>query len=219
VPRSRARPALRIGERTAAGVRTSGKPRPGGVRFLPARLLRHREAMIRRAIVVSLLCLPLAVASRARAQAGSGLLTGRSVLAVKGCGRQRAAFAVAVVTDAAGTWRAQDSEGRQFAGTWTPKGARGRKLDVAFDSGSEAGFVAVVVSDVAQLCEAPGPITVTSAAKKAFTLAANRKRTRAALVLRYAVTGSVAGRSGTARYLVTAKGPWTPASASVSAAR
>jgi hypothetical protein len=154
------------------------------------------------------LCLGFA-ATPAAAQPGSGDLVGRSLLASKGCGRQRASFGLAVLVDAGGTWTAQDSEGRRFAGAWTPRGASGRRLEVSFGPEAEAAFVAVLAGDVARLCEAP--VVVESAVKKAFVLTVNRRRTRMALVLRYVLRGSAGGRSGTARYRLKAKGPWTPA--------
>jgi hypothetical protein len=167
-----------------------------------------------RAMVAGALFLTFAVVNQAGAQPGNGQLAGRSVLAVKGCGRQPASFAATVAIDADGTWSGQDSEGEHFAGTWTPKGVSGRKLEVAFDPETEAALVAALVSDIALLCDASEPITVSSVTKKVFRLTVNRKRTRAALVLRYAVKGSAGGRSGTARYRVKAKGPWTPTATS-----
>jgi hypothetical protein len=156
-------------------------------------------------------CLAIAMVAQAGAQAGDGQLVGSSVLAVKGCGRERASFTATVITEPAGAWSAQDSEGQRFTGTWVPTGVNGRKLELAFDPETEAGFIAALVSDVAALCETPDPITVSSVVKKVFKLAVNRRQTRAKLLLRYSVTGSAGGRSGTARYRVKAKGSWTPA--------
>jgi hypothetical protein len=146
-----------------------------------------QSVMIRPMTAGGALCLALALVNDAGAQPGNGQLVGRSVLAAKGCGKQRASFAATVVTDADGTWSAQDSEGQHFTGTSTPKGVSGRKLDVAFDPETEAASVAGLMSDVAELCETP------------------------------AVSGSAGGRSGTARYRVKAKGPWTPAAAPAAA--
>jgi hypothetical protein len=166
--------------------------------------------MIRLGTVGIALCLVLVV-TQAGAQSGNGQVVGHSVLAIKGCGQQRASFSAAIVTAADGTWTGQDSDGQSFTGTWTAKGPSGRKLELAFDPETEAGFVSGLVGDIVERCETPGPITVRSVAKKAFALVVNRKQTRLTLVLRYVVTGSAGGRSGTARYRVKAKGPWTPA--------
>jgi hypothetical protein len=169
--------------------------------------------MIRiRALAVSL---ALAIASPAAAQAGSGQLTGHGALAVRGCGRQRFSFTATVATAADATWNGQDSDGNRFGGTWTPKGTKGKKLDLAFDAESEGAFVATILSNITERCETPGPIVVSAVTRKIFRITLNRKGTRATLVLRYTVRGSAGGRSGTARYGLTAKGPWTAAAAAL----
>ena len=162
--------------------------------------------------LVVALCLTIVTVTGAGAQeAGSGQLAGQSILAARGCGRDRGSFSALVAIDGAGTWNAQEAEGARFTGTWTPKGRSGRRFELAFDPATEAAFVAVIVGDVPALCHVPGPVTVTSVVKRSFKLVLNRKRTRGTLILGYAIKGSAAGRSGTATYRVKAKGPWTAA--------
>ncbi len=161
------------------------------------------------------LCLVFATVTQAAADPGSAQLAGRSVLAIEGCGRDRAMFLATVDVDAGGTWSAQESEGATFSGTWTPKGRSGRKADMTFDPGTEAAFVAVLLSDIAERCELTTPISVTATRTRVFRLTVNRKRTRGTLVLGYGVKGRSGGRSGTASYQIRAKGPWTPAAGDV----
>jgi hypothetical protein len=152
--------------------------------------------------------LALAAPGSAAAETGTATIAGRSVLAVDGCGRDRAAFAVTLVTEPDGTWRAQDGDGRPFTGTWTVRSASGRKLDVAFAPATEAAFVEGLATDVAVLCKTPD-VVVRSVARKTVTLALNRRRTRATLVLRYTLRGSAGGGAGSARYRAKATGAWT----------
>jgi hypothetical protein len=158
------------------------------------------------------IALCLALLSVASADPGSGQLTGRAMLDAGGCGRDRATFAIQLVVAADGTWTALDADGTSFAGTSAPKGRSGRKHDLAFDPDTEQGFVSVLAADVAELCEVP-EVTVDTVKKKALTLTVNRKGTRAAIVLRYVLRGTAAGRRGTATYRMNAKGSWTPAAA------
>jgi hypothetical protein len=160
-------------------------------------------------------CLLFAMLSQAAADPGSAQLAGRSVLAIEGCGRDRAMFLATVDVDAGGTWSAQESEGATFSGTWTPKGRSGRKVEMAFDAGTAAGFLDVLLGDITELCDLTTPISVTSARMKICRLILNRKRTRVTLVLDYAIKGRADRRSGTASYHVRAKGAWTAAGGAV----
>jgi hypothetical protein len=140
---------------------------------------------------------------------GEGSLAGRSLLAVRGCGKERAQPTVSVVAGSDGTWIAEDGEGVVFSGTYAPAGSSGRRADFQFDAETEAGFVAGIVADVAELCEAA--VMVSTVERKSFGLRVNRRGTKARLALIYRFTGTAAGRPGTARYRLKAKGSWTPA--------
>jgi hypothetical protein len=169
-----------------------------------------------RSSIAIVLCLASALASgagdaSAQTPAGAGQLSGTSVLAVKGCGRDRDPALVLLVTlGPDGSWMAEDQEGARFGGTSAPIGSSGRKLDLSFDAETEAAFRARAAADVGELCQAPA--TVESAVKKAFTLKLNRKLTRAKLALRYVFTGTAGGIPGRATQRVSTKGPWVPAS-------
>jgi hypothetical protein len=154
--------------------------------------------------------LALATASEAAAQAvtGSGALRGSGALAVQRCGRDHLRAEAHVLVAPDGTWSATTVEGAAFSGTSIPTGTSGRKLELTFDAESEAGFLATMAQDAAELCRTS--IQVTSATKRKFILSINRRATRAKLELRYTGTGIGGGRSGWARSGLTLKGPWTP---------
>jgi hypothetical protein len=152
----------------------------------------------------------VAWAATAAAETGSAQLTGRSILAVKGCGKERASLVLRVVVNGDTTWTGEDEDGARFAGTYAVRAPSSRKLELAFDETSAAAFVTAAAEDIAVLCEAP--VTVASVERRKFILRLNRKRTKAALVLLYRLIGSAAGESGSARYRVAAKGPWTAGS-------
>jgi hypothetical protein len=151
----------------------------------------------------------------AHGEAGTGNLSGKGTIAVRGCGKQRLSIDVRVVVRDDATWEAEDAEGARFAGTYVVGTPNGRKLELTFDAPSTATFVMAASEEVAFLCEAP--VTVASVDRRKFSLRLNRKRTKAVFVLLYRLTGSAAGESGSARYRITAKGPWT--AAAITAAR
>ena len=164
---------------------------------------------IARRLTLSVLCLAFAVGSSDRAAAaatGGGQLSGRSALAVKGCGRDRASLVLTFVMGADATWTAHDQAGSQFSGAYAMRRANGRLFDLQFDAATSTGFVAIVVSDVGQLCHAAA--TLTSMEQRRFVLQLNRRRTKATLSLTYRFAGTADGRSGTARYHAKLKGPW-----------
>ena len=140
---------------------------------------------------------------------GSATLTGTLKLGVARCGTQRQELSAALVVAPDGTWTAGDAE-TSFAGTSTPVGRSGRKIRLALDEASSAALVASIEGDVATFCELSS-ITVTSSRPKALTLALNRTLTKAKLVVKYVFKGTADGRPGTARYVLTGRGPWTPA--------
>lgn len=162
-----------------------------------------------RALGVFALVLALGVSREAGAQVpGSGVLAGRLVLRVKGCGKVSGPLGVTAAAGSSGAWSALDSEGASYSGTHAPLGASGRKLDLHFGVASENSFVAELAADAAGLCGAP--VTVSSALRKKFVLQLNRAGTVAKLTLIYTFTGSAGGRQGTAKYRLRAVGPWTP---------
>ena len=63
-----------------------------------------------------------------------------------------------------------------------------------------------LTDDASVLCSAP--VTATSATRRRFTLALDRRRTRAKVTLRYYLTGTTAAGAGSASYRLIAKGPW-----------
>lgn len=150
----------------------------------------------------------LAASAVARAAGGSAALSGTSRLGVHGCGADPGSFSGTLAVNADGTWAIDTGEG-VFAGTYVAIGRTGRKLRLALDAASLAGFVASVEADVAMLCETP-PVTVTSSRAKVVSLTINRKLTMAKLVVRYLFRGNAGGRSGTATYRLVGRGAWTP---------
>jgi hypothetical protein len=146
-------------------------------------------------------------AADAQTGAQTGVLTGRSLVAAKGCGKVRESLVYAVGLAADGTWSAGNLTGT-YSGTSAPLDASGRKRELTFDADSLAAFIATVASDVTGLCGVA--VTVTSATKTAFIFKLNGKGTKAKVVLAYAFTGTAGGRSGTAKYRLKLKGPWSP---------
>lgn len=153
------------------------------------------------------IALMLAAPAMAQAASGSASLTGSSKLVTRGCGRERAAFSALLLVQDDGTWTAQGGDD-SFAGTYVAVGRTGRRLVVTLDAGSEAAFIASIAADVTILCESAA--TVTSSRPKILALILNRKLTKAKLVVKYAFTGTAAGRTGTATYRLIGRGPWTP---------
>ena len=139
---------------------------------------------------------------------GSGLLAGRLLFRVKGCGKETGPLGITAVAGANGTWTAQTSEGSSYAGTLAALGTSGRKLDLQFGAASESAFVAGLAADASSLCGAS--VAVSSSVRKKFVLQLNRAGTVAKLTLIYTFTGSAGGRQGTAKYRLKAVGPWTP---------
>jgi hypothetical protein len=143
---------------------------------------------------------------------GTGQLTGRATLGVRGCGADRQPnLSVNVAIDADGTWTAGDGDGNVFSGTWAPRGSSGRAFDLAFDAATEADLVATIVEDVGVLCDASA-VAVTAIVPKRFRLKLNRRLDRAKLALLYVIKGRANNRSGSARYRIRAAGPFVPAS-------
>jgi hypothetical protein len=161
-------------------------------------------ARVRLAAWVALVTVAVAPAI-AEAAGGTAMLAGRSALAVKGCGRDRGRFAATLALADDGTWVAA-FEGATASGTYTAVGRTGRTLELHFDAPSSANLGDTVAEDVSLLCEAPAAVTSTT--RKVFRLTINRRRTRAALVLRYRFAGTAAGVAGTATYKLTGRGPW-----------
>ena len=176
--------------------------------------MRSRLATMALGSRSTVLCLTLALGLVAARDAGadvsgSGALTARSLLRVKGCGKQAGSFGLLAVVRSDGTWDAQDTQGVGYSGTHTPLGSSGRRVDVQFDASSMSTFVGNLVTDASQLCGTT--VTVISTVRKTFSLRLNRRGTVAKLALVYLATGSAGGRQGSARFQLKAAGPWTPA--------
>jgi hypothetical protein len=161
---------------------------------------------------VTLLWLPVAVALAGTdpfASSGSGQLSGRSILKVKGCGKDRIPLVLTANLQSDGRWTAEDQQGARFSGTYAPRGSNGRTFDLQFDDATLAAFVATVASDVSELCEVEA--VVSAVTRKRFLLRLNRRRTKATLSFKYRFTGSADGRKGSASFVVTVHGPWVAA--------
>jgi hypothetical protein len=164
-----------------------------------------------RAWVLGVLALTavLVIPFEVRAQvAGGGVLAGRLLFRVKGCGKETGPLVITAAAGGNGTWTAVTSEGSSYAGTLTSLGTSGRKLDLQFGGASESAFIGGLAADASGLCGAS--VTVSSSVRKKFVLQLNRGGTVAKLTLIYTFTGSAGGRQGTAKYRLKAVGPWTP---------
>ncbi len=141
--------------------------------------------------------------------AGTGTLKGSLRFAVKKCGvdRGRAKVDMAMAPD--GTWAAGSDEGLALSGTSQPTGTSGRKVTLAFDAASAAGFTAGLASDIEAGCKGVSGVVIETATPTRFTLALNRKRTRATLLVIYKLTASGGGRATKAKFRIRASGPWT----------
>jgi hypothetical protein len=154
-----------------------------------------------------LLALSLAAPMAATAFTGTGTLTGTSKFAVPGCGGDRRAFVTSVIVAADGTWSAQSSDGPSFSGTYVPVGRANRKVRFTFDAATTSALTSGIVADASRLCHAS--VTLTGSHPQALTLSLKRKGTQAKLIIAYVFSGRARGRSGTASYHVTGRGPWT----------
>jgi hypothetical protein len=161
---------------------------------------------------LAMLAIAACLAPGARAQPiGTTTLSGKSVLAVAGCGHARAPFVATVVVAPDGTWSGLTNEGETLDGTWRAKGRSGRKVVLTFTDSTETRFVTTAAEDIVGLCDTTEPITITKVAKKVFTLSLNRPRTRATVVLRYVIRGHEGRHAGAATYRARATGAWTGA--------
>jgi hypothetical protein len=143
----------------------------------------------------------------ATAFTGTGTLTGTSKFAVPGCGSDRGAFATSITVAADGTWSAQSTDGPSFSGTYVPVGRANRKVRFTFDAATTSALTSGIVADASMLCHAP--VKLTGSHPRALTLSLKRKGTQAKLTIAYVFSGRARGRSGTASYHVTGRGPWT----------
>jgi hypothetical protein len=140
---------------------------------------------------------------------GSGELRGQLSFAVKKCGTDRGRAEVGIVVAPDGTWTAGSGEGLPLSGTSLPLGMSGRKLALAFDAASAADFAAGRAADIEAGCRVSG-VVIESATPTRLTLALNRKRTKATLVVIYKLTASAGGKSTTATFKINASGRWKP---------
>jgi hypothetical protein len=154
-----------------------------------------------------LLAVALAVPTAATAFTGTGTLTGTSKFAVPGCGSDHAAFVTSITVAADGTWSAQSSEGPSFSGTYVAVGRANRKVRLTFDAATSSALGSDIVASASMLCHAS--VTLTGSHPHALTLSLIRKGTQAKLIIAYSFSGRSRGRSGTASYHVTGRGPWT----------
>ena len=154
-----------------------------------------------------LLALSLAAPTAATAFTGTGTLTGTSKFTVPGCGSDRGVFVTSITVAADGTWSAQSSDGPSFSGTYVPVGRANRKVRFTFDAATTSALTSGIVADASTLCHAS--VTLTGSHPRSLTLSLNRKGTEAKLIIAYGFSGRSRGRSGTASYHVTGRGPWT----------
>ncbi len=145
---------------------------------------------------------------RAAAQpAGSGLLTGKGLMAVRGCGRDQLSPSLPVRVRSDGTWSALPDIGGELSGPWTARDPRKRRLELDFDAPSFDAFRQMQARDMAELCGAMAVLDVTTAKRQALLVIA-RRDTRATLRLRFVTTGTVNGRRRTARLNIRLAGRW-----------
>jgi hypothetical protein len=171
----------------------------------------HMGIMSRGALITVCLALILTLAAppvRAQVVSGSGDLFGRGKFGVQRCGRDRDAVTAVVAVNVDGSWSAVVN-GRPYSGTSTPIGTSGRKLDLFFDGVGMAQFISTLEELASDLCDES--VTSTSETKRKFLLKVNKKRTKAAVILKYIFTGTAGGRSGKARYFFKVKGLWAAA--------
>jgi len=154
-----------------------------------------------------LLALALAAPTAATAFTGTGTLTGTSKLAIPGCGTDRGTFVTSITVAADGTWSAQSSDGPSLSGTYVPVGRANRKLRFTLDAATTSALSSGIVADASMLCHAS--VTLTGSRPRALTLSLKRNGTQAKLVIGYGFSGRSRGRSGTASYRITGRGPWT----------
>lgn len=166
---------------------------------------------MRRAVVVAVLVGAFALAMErpvaAQGLEGTAVMAAKQKLAVRRCGKEGGISGLTFTVGAGGTWNAETDDATVFAGTSTPLGTSGRKLELTFDAGSLAAFVDALASDATSLCGAA--VIVETAEREIFRFGVNRRGTKATLVLKYRFTGQAGGQPGTATFKLKAKGTWT----------
>jgi hypothetical protein len=170
-------------------------------------VLAARRRLVLALTALATVPLALAVPTAASAFTGTGTLTGTSKFAVPGCGAARGAFVTSITLAAAGTWNAESSEGSSFSGTYVPIGRANRKVRLTFDAATTSALSSNTRADASMLCHAG--VTLTGSHPRTLTFSLNRKGTQAKLIIAYVFSGRSRGRSGTASYHVTGRGPWT----------
>jgi hypothetical protein len=137
---------------------------------------------------------------------GTGALSGRAKLKVRGCGKAREPATLDVVVAADGTWSLVDGES-QLAGAGTILGKAARKLRLALDAPSTELLASAVASGAAGLCGVDLQIAEVTVRKA--ILRVNKKATRARLVAKVVARGAAPdGSPGRGAYRVVASGPW-----------
>lgn len=137
---------------------------------------------------------------------GSATLRCTAHLKVQRCGGFGDSFRVTFQLRDDGTWVVASDTGT-YSGTYAVTDDAGRKLALAFDADSEAGFVAGLAADASELCRTP--VTVGTVTPRKFGLTFNRRHTRAKLSIRLTGTGTGGGRSGTATWRLQGAGRFT----------
>ena len=160
--------------------------------------------MCRSIVLLVPVVLALMVSSVDAQVIGSGNASGTDKLRVKGCGKGKAPAILNFTLFSDGTWVAVDEEGINLSGSHTA--VSDKKFDLAFDASSETVFVGVLASAASEICQQS--VSVTSALRKKFFLKRNKKRTKAKVRVKYSFTGTAAGESGTAKYILKAGGPY-----------
>ncbi len=174
-----------------------------GLRYAVA--ARRRLALVPAALMTA--AVSLAAPTVAGAFTGTATLTGASKFVVPGCGAHRGAFVTSITVAADGTWSADSSEGSSFSGTYVAIGRANRKIRLTLDAATTAALVSGITADASMLCHSS--VTVTGSHPRALTLSLIHKGTQAKLAIAYVFSGRARGRSGTASYHVTGRGPWT----------
>jgi hypothetical protein len=159
------------------------------------------------AAVVGLMGLCSSAPAGAQGLAGTAVMAAKQKVSVKRCGKDRGTSGLVFTVDASGAWTAETDEAVTFTGTAAPFGASGRKLDLTFDAESLAAFVGALASDASNLCGAA--VVADTVERTLFRFGVNRRGTKAALALKYKLTGSAGGQPGTATFKLKAKGPFT----------
>jgi hypothetical protein len=139
--------------------------------------------------------------------ADGGILSGKEKLKVKGCGSGGGPQTVTFLIADDGAWSAT-ADAHTYTGTAVVTGSL-RKVDLVFDPASILLLASVLGDQAAFLCR--DPVGVTSILVPTSTLKVNKKQTTAKLQVKVTATGVSSQGSGSGKYDLKAKGPWSAA--------